>query len=250
METNYIEFYSQNLSRPMPIKVWGHAGKPVLFIPCQDGRFFDFENFGLTDDFAPWIESGQCMVFGIDTIDIETWSDKAGDPYWRIRRHEQWIDYITREVVPFIREYANAKNGWEGFPGVMTFGCSMGATHSLNLYLRFPDLFDRCMALSGIYNASFFLGDYMDEVVYRNSPTDYMANFPAEHPFIEEYNRHKAVVCVGMGAWEEPWSTQFLDEQFHDLGINIWVDYWGHDVNHDWPWWHKQVPYFLPYLLD
>ena len=153
METNYIEFYSQNLSRPMPIKVWGHAGKPVLFIPCQDGRFFDFENFGLTDDFAPWIEEGRCMVFGIDTIDVETWSDKAGDPYWRIRRHEQWIDYITREVVPFVREYANAKNGWEGFPGLMTFGCSMGATHSLNLYLRFPDLFDRCMALSGIYNA-------------------------------------------------------------------------------------------------
>ena len=52
-----------------------------------------------------------------------------------------------------------------------------------------------------------------------------------------------------MGAWEEPWSTQFLDEQFHDLGINIWVDYWGGDVNHDWPWWHKQVTYFLPYLL-
>ena len=249
MEINYIEFYSDTLSRPRPIKVWGHAGKPVLFIPCQDGRFFDFENFGLTDDFAPWIENGECMVFGIDTIDRETWSDKVGDPYWRIRLHERWIDYITREVVPFIREYANAKNGWDGFPGIMTFGCSMGATHALNLYLRFPDLFDRCMALSGVYNASFFLGDYMDEVVYRNSLTDYMANFPADHPFIAEYNRHKAVVCVGMGAWEEPWSTQFLDQRFHELGINIWVDYWGADVNHDWTWWHRQVPYFLPFLL-
>ena len=249
MEINYIEFYSDTLSRPMPMKVWGHAGKPVLFIPCQDGRFFDFENFGLTDDFAPWIENGECMVFGIDTIDAETWSDKNGDPWRRIRLHERWIDYITREVVPFIRDWANAKNGWDGYPGIMTFGCSMGATHALNLYLRFPDLFDRCMALSGVYNASFFLGDYMDEVVYRNSPTDYMANFPDEHPFIAEYNRHKAVVCVGTGAWEEPWSTQFLDQRFHELGIQIWVDYWGPDVNHDWPWWHRQVPYFLPYLL-
>ena len=100
METNYFEFYSSNLDRTMPLKVYGSYGKPILFIPCQDGRFFDFENFHLTDTFAPWIEDGQCIVFAIDTIDIETWSDKNGDPYWRVRRHEQWIDYITREVVP------------------------------------------------------------------------------------------------------------------------------------------------------
>ena len=249
METNYFEHYSNCLGRVMPMKVYGHAGRPVLFIPCQDGRFFDFENFKMTDTYSWWIESGRCMVFSVDTIDLETWSDKAGNPYDRIRQHERWIEYITREAVPFIREYTNEKNGWDGYPGVMTMGSSMGATHALNLYLRFPDLFDRCLALSGVYNASFFLGDYMDEVVYRNSPTDYMRNFPAGHPFIEEYNRHKAVVCVGMGAWEEPWSTQYLDERFHELGINIWVDYWGHDVNHDWPWWYKQTAYFLPYLL-
>ena len=137
METNYFEDYSPSLDRDMPLKVYGHAGKPILFIPCQDGRFFDFENFHLTDTFHDWLESGQCMVFAIDTIDAETWSDKGGDPYWRIRLHERWIEYITREVVPFIRDYTNEKNGWDGYPGVMTFGCSMGATHALNLYLRF-----------------------------------------------------------------------------------------------------------------
>ncbi len=249
METNYFDYYSNCLGRNMPLKVYGHAGKPVLFIPCQDGRFYDFENFRMTEPFGEWIESGRCMVFSIDTIDAETWSDKQGDPYDRIRLHEHWIEYITREAVPFIREYANEKNGWDGYPGIMTVGASMGATHALNLYLRFPDLFDRCLALSGVYNASFFLGDYMDDVVYRNSPTDYMRNFPADHPFIEEYNRHRAVVCVGLGAWEEPWSTQYLDDRFRELGIHIWVDYWGADVNHDWPWWYKQTSFFLPYLL-
>lgn len=199
METNYFEQFSPSLNRTMPLKVYGHGGKPLLFIPCQDGRFFDFENFHLTDTFRDWIESGQILAFAIDTIDAETWSNKEGNPYDRIRLHESWIDYITRELVPFIRDYTNEKNGWEGYPGIMTFGCSLGATHALNLYLRFPALFDRCLALSGVYNASFFLEGYMDEVVYRNSPTDYMANFPADHPFIEEYNRHKAVVCVGGG---------------------------------------------------
>ena len=110
METQYFKHYSHALGRDMEMKVYGHAGRPVLFIPCQDGRFFDFENFKMTDVWAPWIDSGRCMVFSIDTMDLETWSNKTGDPRWRIQRHEQWMAYITQEVVPFIRDMVNARN--------------------------------------------------------------------------------------------------------------------------------------------
>lgn len=89
METQYFNFYSSALGKDMECKVYGHAGRPVLFIPCQDGRFFDFENFKMTDVWSPWIESGQVMVFSIDTIDSETWSDKWGNADWRIGRYEQ-----------------------------------------------------------------------------------------------------------------------------------------------------------------
>jgi esterase/lipase superfamily enzyme len=30
--------------------------------------------------------------------------------------------------------------------------------------------------------------------------------------------------------------------------VPAWVDYWGLDVNHDWPWWRRQMPYFLSKL--
>ena len=56
MEINYFDYYSNNLNRNMPIKVYGHGEKPMLFIPCQDGRFYDFENFHLTDIFRDWID--------------------------------------------------------------------------------------------------------------------------------------------------------------------------------------------------
>ena len=46
----------------MECKVYGHAGRPMLFIPWQDGRFFDFEDFHMAGTLAPWIESGQIMV--------------------------------------------------------------------------------------------------------------------------------------------------------------------------------------------
>ena len=113
MEVQYHKFYSPSLNRDMECKVYGHAGRPVLFIPCQDGRFFDFENFHMTEVWSPWIDSGEVMVFSIDTIDSETWSNKSGDPRWRICRYEQWIQYITDEMVPFMRNMVNERNGWD-----------------------------------------------------------------------------------------------------------------------------------------
>jgi esterase/lipase superfamily enzyme len=222
----------------------------VLFIPCQDGRFWDFENFNMTDTWKPWIESGQVMVFSIDTIDAETWSNKGGDPYWRIRRYEDWIRYITDEMVPFMRNMVNERNGWTGNSGVMAFGCSLGASHAVNLYFRFPDKFTSLIALSGIYTSEYGFGGYMDELVYENSPVHYLANMPSDHPYIEKYNRNSGVICVGQGAWEQVDTTVRLKEIFAEKGINTWVDLWGYDVNHDWPWWHKQVPYFLPKILE
>lgn len=250
METQYLKEYSPALNKDCECKIYGHAGRPVLFIPCQDGRFFDFENFHMTDVWAPWIDAGKVMVFSIDTIDKETWSNTAGDPRWRIQRYEQWIRFITDEMVPFMRATANQRNGWEGYPGIMVFGCSLGATHAANLYLRRPDLFDRLLALSGIYTAEYGFGSYMDDLVYQNSPIHYMANMPADHPFIALYNQKKAVLCAGQGPWELPESTRQLGEQLHAKQISAWVDLWGYDCSHDWYWWYKQTAYFLPYLLD
>ncbi len=250
MEIQYFKWFSSYLNRDMECKVYGHAGRPVLYIPCQNGRFFDFENFHMHEVLSPWIESGQMMVFSIDTIDEETWSNTSGDPRWRICRHEDWISYITNEFVPFMRNMVNERNGWSGYPGVMVFGCSMGATHAANLFYRRPDLFDRLLALSGIYSASYGWGDYMDDLVYANSPVDYLANMPADHPFIAQYNAKKSVICVGQGAWEMPETTAQLAHIFYEKNIHTWVDFWGYDCVHDWDWWYKQVLYFMPYLMD
>ena len=233
METQYFKDYSPALIREMECKVYGHAGRPVLFIPCQDGRFFDFENFHMTDVWAPWIDAGKVMVFSIDTIDKETWSDSQGNPRWRIERYEQWFRYITDEMVPFMREMVNQRNGWEGYPGIMVFGCSLGATHAANLYLRRPDLFDRLLALSGIYTTEYGFGSYMDDLVYANSPIHYMENMPADHPYIDLFNKKKAVICAGQGSWELPESTRRLGEIFQEKGISVWVDLWGYDCSHD-----------------
>lgn len=146
MEVRYFKGYSYNLNREMEFKVYGHRGKPVLFIPCQAGRFYDFENFHMDDVFRPYIDAGELMVFSIDTIDNETWADHGGNPRARIEQHERWFNYIVDEMVPQIRHLAGERN-WCQMP-IMPFGCSMGAMHAANLFFRRPDLFDSVLALS------------------------------------------------------------------------------------------------------
>ena len=59
MEIRYEKHWSGWLNRHMEFKIYGSSGKPVMFIPCQAGRFFDFEGFHMVDHWAKWIEEGK-----------------------------------------------------------------------------------------------------------------------------------------------------------------------------------------------
>lgn len=245
MKIEEFGWYSDRLHRDMPVKVYGHAGKPCLVIPSQDGKHNDFEGFGMVGACSDFIESGRLQLFCIDTVDTETVSCKYGDPRTRIETHENWVQYLVQEVLPFMRQ----KSGQEK---AMVTGCSMGAYHAANLYFRFPDRFDRLISMSGVYNASEFMGYYMDDLVYLNSPYHSLQNLPADHPYMNLFRNNQAAICVGQGAWEDELlaSTRQLDGVLKAKGIPVWVDYWGYDVNHDWNWWRVQFPYFLGKLLS
>ena len=246
MVIRYEKHWSSYLNREMEFKVYGHGGKSVLFIPCQGGRFFDFENFKMLDAWADWISSGQCRVFSADCIDNEAWAAQGADNRWRIENHERWCNYIVNELVPAIHYIA-----CNGDP-IMTFGCSMGAMHAANLYYRRPDIFDSCFAISGLYDNKLFFGDYCDDLVYNNCPCLYLQNMPQDHWYMDLYRSQKSLVVCGQGAWEEPLleSTRWLDTVCRSKGIPTRFEYWGYDVNHDWPWWFKMVKTYLPWLLD
>ena len=249
MHTQYYKEYSPALQRDMEFKVYGHGGRPVLFIPCQSGRFFDFENFKMVDYWAPFIESGKCTVFSCDCIDDEAWAAKGADNRWRTENHERWYHYIVDELVPFIKHLSGERCGYD--QGILTFGASMGAMHAANLFFRRPDLFNGVFAISGLYDSYDGFGDYMDEILYNNCPVFYLPNMPADHPYMQMYNERQILIVVGRGRWEEPLveSTDRLNHVLRSKGINATVDYWGHDVDHDWPWWFKMVEHYLPYLL-
>ena len=241
MNTAYYQWYSPALGQTMELKVYGFYGKPLLVFPAQGGRFYEFEDFGMIAEIAPFIEAGQVKVITVDSLDNQSWANTAAHPAERARRHEHYDRYITQEVVPFIHEQCG------GQPlKVMTTGVSMGAYHAANFFFRHPQLFDGVIAMSGLYSLNYFIGDYMDETVYFNSPLAYLGNLEDEE-LLKLYRQSRIIICTGQGAWEEPMvkDARALLWLLQVKGIPAEVDFWGHDVNHDWPWWRKMLPHHL-----
>lgn len=251
MNIEYHKRYSPCLGRDMEFKIYGHSGRPCIYFPCQNGRFYDFENFRMLDVWRQPIEEGRIQFFTVDTIDQETWSAKDRNPHDRIVRHEQWYHYIVDELVPEVFDRNTAGRNGDRARGILTFGCSMGAMHAGNFYFRRPDIFDACLCLSGEYSSRDSFGNYMEPLIYDNSPIDFLWGMPLDHPYIQMYNERTMIFCVGQGAYEDELkaSTHELDEVLRAKGIHAWVDFWGYDVNHDWDWWYKQSVYFMPYVL-
>ena len=239
MKTESICHFSRNLQRDMTIKIYGERGVPFLVFPTQDAMSDNFENFGMIKTLANFIEGGQIKLYCIDTIDKESWSNVYADKSWRAERQEAYYRYVVEEVLPLI----------DGLP--VTTGCSLGGLHAAIVFLRRPELFAGMLSLSGVYDAKYFFEGWSNPVLYENSPTDFLANMPTNHYYIDLYNAKKIILCVGQGRWEEEClrTVAIMRDIFAAKKINAWVDFWGYDVDHDWPWWKKQIVYFLPHFL-
>jgi esterase/lipase superfamily enzyme len=246
MRRDLITRHSEALGEDMSLIVYGDGGYPVVVFQVQDAKCNNFEDFGMIDLLSDYIEGGTLQLFSVDGIDQESWSDTWGDKARRAQRQEDYFRYVTDELIPLVHEI----NGTDRRP--FAIGCSMGATHAAIAAFRRPDLFQGCIALSGVYDTKYFWGDWMDDVLYGNCITAFLPNMPADHPYVKIYAQRQLVLCVGQGAWEDQGiaDLRIIRDTCRAKGIACWCDFWGDDVNHDWPWWRKQLRYFLPIVLD
>jgi esterase/lipase superfamily enzyme len=153
-------------------------------------------------------------------------------------RHNQFNEYIYNEVVPFIK---NATS-WET-PIVVT-GASFGALHSMNLFLKRPDLINGVIAMSGVYDLMEYTDGYYDDQVYFNSPIHYIPNL-TNHVILEQIRSGKIIIAAGQGDYEDPEANRRFSSVLASKGIPHELDLWGGDVTHDWPTWRKMLPHFL-----
>lgn len=240
MNIEYHKWWSNHLNQDMEIKVYGYTGKPILVFPTQGGRFYEYEDFGMVEACHESIDAGKIQFYTVDSIDNQSWANWNVHPTERARRHEDYDQYITQEIIPFIHHHSQ----WQG--KYFTTGCSMGAYHAPNFFFRHPDVFDGVIALSGILRLNLFIGNYMDDIVYLNTPLVYLRNLTDE-TYLNAYRQSIILICSGQGAWEGPMleDARELKAILDAKQVPCWVDFWGNDVNHDWPWWRRMMPYFL-----
>ncbi len=238
MERHLSSWYSPSLGREMPIVSYGHYGFALLMVPTAAADYLEYERFQLIDHLAPFINSGKIRVFSVNSINTESWLNKQMEGAHKAIRQNQFNDYIYNEVIPFIK---NATS-WET-PVVVT-GASFGALHSMNLFLKRPDLISGAIAMSGVYDLTEYTDGYYDEQVYYNSPIHYMPNLN-DHYVLEQIRRGKLIMATGQGSYEDPEANKRFSAVLNTKSIPHELDLWGYDITHDWPTWRKMLPHFL-----
>src|SRR6202041_3495681 len=94
MQREYHKWFSHRLNRETEVLVFGHRGARVIVFPTREGRFYDYENFGLVSSLAPPIESGRIQLFCVDSVDSESLYAWGKSPRDRIARHNLYEQYI------------------------------------------------------------------------------------------------------------------------------------------------------------
>lgn len=224
----------------MEILVFGHAGAKVLVFPTREGRFYDYENWGLVDALRDRIDSGGLRLFCVDGVDSESLYCRCVSPQARVERHRQYEWYILHEAIPFMLS-------GNGVPHLIVHGCSIGAFHAMNLALRHPSLFCKVVALSGRYDLTrpvgpfedLFSGHY-DQEVYFMTPNHFLPNLDAAC-FLDPIRRMDITLAVGE---HDPFHasnralSQALDDKLVPHRLAIWpgeahrARYWRQMVGH------------------
>jgi esterase/lipase superfamily enzyme len=235
MNRTYHRWHSPHLQRDMELLVFGHGGARVLAFPTSRRRFWEWEDFGLVGALREHLERAWIQLFCIDGIDEETWYAQDRTLIERARRHIQYDRYVAEEVVPFTRE-VNSN------PFAIAAGASFGGYHAVNFSLRHPEVVNRVIGMSGLYDIHEFTGGAQDPEVYGNNPCDYVGN---EHDpdRLLALRRLDIILAVGRDdpACESNRRLSGLlsgKEIFHAL--RIWDGF-----AHDWPYWVRMMHLYL-----
>lgn len=225
----------------MELLLFGYHGPPLLAFPSAGGRFYDWENQGMVEAARPWLDEGKVRLVCVDSVDHEAWLNQSVDVETRARRHRAYETHIVGEVVPFIRRECDAPEG-----GIAVTGCSLGAYHAANFALKFPQAFNYALCMSGRYDLEAVIGPSTSLDVYYNNPVAYCQQLHGDALEQVRDHTHLALVC-GQGAWEDKClaETHRLADALAAKGISHERNLWGHDVEHHWYWWKRQLAHYL-----
>src|SRR6185436_16481581 len=204
MKRELDSWFSPALQKDMPIVTYGDYGFALLFVPTAAADYLEYERFQMMETLAPYIESGKVKVFSINSINNESWLNNEMAGAHKAIRQNQFNEYVYNEVIPFI------KNATSNDTEIILSGASFGALHSMNLFLKRPDLINGVIAMSGVYDLMEYTKGYYDEQVYYNSPVQYLPGL-SDPWYLDNIRRSRHVhILTGSGPYEDPNASKEL----------------------------------------
>ena len=239
MERKLTSWYSDRLQREMPVVTYGHYGFALLLVPTAAADYLEYERFGLIDAIRPSVEGGMLKVYSVNSMNTESWMNKGAHPKHKTWIHQQFNEYIYEEVIPFIKTTSGHNTP------IIISGASFGALHSMNLFLKRPDLLNGVIAMSGVYDLTEYSNGHFDDDVYFNSPQHYMPNL-SDHSVLEQIRRSNHIhIFSGSGPYEDPNASRSFASILYNKGITYELDIWGSEWPHDWNTWRTMLPHYL-----
>lgn len=223
----YRREWSPSLGRQIEALRFGASGLPLLVFPTSQGRFYQWEDFGMVDTLRAKLDAGLIQLWCVDSVDAESWYAHGVAPRERVRRHLQYEHYLLTEVLPQMDQ-----------PPVAV-GASFGAFHAVLLALRHPDRLSGFVGLSGAYDTKHWLDGYFDDDVYFTNPLAFLPGLRDETYLGPVRGFTKKVIASGE---QDPYVTEsvrvstLLREKAIDVRLDIWPG-----GSHDWPYWMEMM---------
>lgn len=235
MFRDYGRWFSPSLGRDMEFLWFGKFGRPVMIFPTSGGRFYENEDFQLTASLADKVDRGEIQLLCVDSVDYESWYNRGVHPAVRAARHVQYDAYLRNEMVPYV--FNRAQRG-----DLAVYGASFGAYHAANFAAKYPDVVNRAICFSGIFDIHSFTNGYWDDNCYFNCPTAYIPNMDGE--WAGKLARIGWVIATG--------EYDTLVQRNRDFSQLLWskgvahhAEFWPGAFGHDWPWWRENLRRFL-----
>jgi esterase/lipase superfamily enzyme len=244
MERRTTAWFSPRLGMEMPLVAYGHAGLPLLMLPTAAADYLEYERFYLVDAIRPFIEAGRVRAYSVNSVNRYSLLNEQAPPPLKALLLTRYNEYLTEEVLPLIRRDAGDANARP-----LLTGASLGATLSVNAYFRRPDLFRGVIAMAGSYDIRSYFDGYNDDHVYFNNPVSYLSNLSDDHYLPILQHADSIYIVTGQGKYEAPERSRDLSNILRSKGIPHQLEMWGHDVDHDGPWWRKMLPFYLEKVL-
>ena len=239
MHREIFSWHSPALGEEAPVAVYGHYGFALLLVPTAAADYLEYERFQMMESLRPAIEGGKCKVYSVNSVNKQSWLNKQMEGAHKAIRHNQFNHYIWDEVIPFIRHNSSPETQ------IIVSGASFGALHSMNLFLKRPDLINGVIAMSGVYNLMEYTDGYYDDQVYFNSPAHYMPNL-SDPWYLDNIRRSGQIhIFSGEGPYEAPHAAREFAGVLYNKNIWYNLDIWGPEWRHDWPTWRAELPQYL-----